>query len=234
MLLIQFYTIVGCLIDVYTLEGVCTRGDNLAVANCTRGCHTDKLRCSWWPRGGRRDCLSFSAEYNFHSKYQKTLGSRVMTTGHPMGLLYFPFMLCLFFFNERLNAVLNCVNNEKKLCYLMGDYNINILNYDSRSATVEFVDMLYSHAFLPLINRPTRITQNSATIIDNIFTNNIGESECGHNVILVTDISDHFPIFHIWKHTQIAQTDDTYISSRNYSHVNKLSFQQALSEIDWS
>ena len=78
------------------------------------------------------------------------------------------------------------------------------------------------------------ITQNSATIIDNIFTNNIGESECGHNGILVTDISDHFPIFHIWKHTQIAQTDDTYISSRNYSHVNKLSFQQALSEIDWS
>ena len=116
----------------------------------------------------------------------------------------------------------------------MGDCNIDILNYDSHSATAEFVDMLYSHAFLPLINRPTRITQNSATIIDNIFTNNIGESECGHNGILVTDISDHFPIFHIWKHTQIAQSDDTYISSRNYPHVNKLSFQQVLSEIDWS
>ena len=71
MLLIQFYTIVGCLIDVYTLEGICTRGDNLAVADCTRGCHTDKLRCSWWPRGGRRDCLSFSAKYNFHSNIKK-------------------------------------------------------------------------------------------------------------------------------------------------------------------
>ena len=131
-------------------------------------------------------------------------------------------------YNERLNAVLNCVNNERKLCYLMGDYNINILNYDSHSATVEFVDMLYSNAFLPLINRPTRITQNSATIIDNIFTNNIREPECSHNGILVTDISDHFPIFHIGKNTQIAQTGDTYISSRNYSNVNKLSFQQAL------
>ena len=116
----------------------------------------------------------------------------------------------------------------------MGDYNINILNYDSHSATVEFVDMLHSSAFLPLINYPTRITQNSATVIDNIFTDNIGEPECGHNGILVTDITDHFPIFHFWKHTQIAQTGDTYISSQNYSHVNKLSFQQALSEIDWS
>ena len=149
-------------------------------------------------------------------------------------VIYRPPNTDTWIFNEKLNAVLNCVNNERKLCYLMGDYNIDILNYDSHSATAEFVDMLYSHAFLPLINRPTRITQNSATIIDNIFTNNIGESECGHNGILVSDISDHFPIFHIWKHTQIAQSDDTYISSRNYSHVNKLSFQQALSEIDWS
>ena len=97
----------------------------------------------------------------------------------------------------------------------MGDYDINILIYDSHSATAEFVDMLYSHVFLPMINRPNRITQNSATIIDNIFPNNIGESECGHSGILVTDITDHFPIFHIWKHTQIAQTDDNYISSRN-------------------
>ena len=116
----------------------------------------------------------------------------------------------------------------------MEDYNINILNYDTHSTTVEFVDMLYSHAFLPLMNPPTRITQNSATIIDNIFTYNIRELECGQNGILVTDISDHFPIFHIGKKTQIARTGDTYISSRNYSHVNKLSSQQALTEIDWS
>ena len=95
-------------------------------------------------------------------------------------------------FNERLNAVLNCVNNERKLCYLMGDYNVNILNYDYHSATAEFVDMLYSHAFLLLINRPTRTTQTPATIIDNIFTNNIVEPEWGHNGILVTDINDHF------------------------------------------
>ena len=56
----------------------------------------------------------------------------------------------------------------------MGDYDIKILTYDTHAATVEFVDMLYSHAFLPLINRPTRITQNSTTIIDNISTKNIG------------------------------------------------------------
>ena len=136
-------------------------------------------------------------------------------------------------FTEKLGVLLDCIRNEKKLCYLIGDYNIDILNYDSHSATADFVDMLYSHAFLPLINRPTRITLNSATILDNIFTNNIGELECGQNGILVTDISDHFPIFHIGKNIQISEPCETYVTSRNYSHVNKLSFQQALTEIDW-
>ena len=115
----------------------------------------------------------------------------------------------------------------------MGDYDINILNYDTHSVTAEFVDMLYSLAFLPLIV-PLWSFKIPATILDNIFTNSVGEPECGHNGILETDISDHSPIFHIGKNTQLAQTGDTYISSRNYSHVNKLSLQQAFPDIDWS
>ena len=55
----------------------------------------------------------------------------------------------------------------------MGDYNINILNIATHSATADFVDSTYSYGFSPLIKRPTRITRSSATIIDNIFTNNL-------------------------------------------------------------
>ena len=43
--------------------------------------------------------------------------------------------------------------------------------------------------------------------------NNIGDPECGHDGILATDISDHFPIFHIGKNTKKSQVGDTYISS---------------------
>ena len=123
-------------------------------------------------------------------------------------------------------VVLECISSAKKRCYLNVDYNINVLNYDNHSATAEFVDMLFSHAFLSLINCPSRITQNSATIIDTIFTNDIGEWECIQNGIIVTDI-------YIGHNTQVMESDETYRISRNYSNVSKLSFQQALSEIDW-
>ena len=47
--------------------------------------------------------------------------------------------------------------------------------------------------FFPLITRPTRITSNTATLIDNIFTNHL--NNYSFSGLLFTDISDHLPIF---------------------------------------
>ena len=51
----------------------------------------------------------------------------------------------------------------------MGDYNINLSNYGKHNETNEFVDMLHASLFISLINRPTRVQKESATLIDNIF-----------------------------------------------------------------
>ena len=99
--------------------------------------------------------------------------------------------------------LLDSVKQENKLCYFLGDYNINILNYETHRAIADFVDIFYSYAIFPLINRPTRITSNSAILIDNIFTNNLAALEKSTNGILVFDISDHFPVFHINPYKEI-------------------------------
>ena len=81
--------------------------------------------------------------------------------------------------------------------HIMGDFNINLLNSSSHSHTNEFVNTMFSSSFSPLINRPTRISDSTATLIDNIFTNHHGGSGEYLSGILPTDISDHFTIFHI-------------------------------------
>ena len=116
----------------------------------------------------------------------------------------------------------------------MGDFNINILKYESHNATASFVDLLLSYACVPLINRPTRFTATSATAIDNIITNNLMDLENDHRGILICDISDHFPIFHITNKMSSNITSDKYITSRNYSYRNKMSFQNDVSVLDWS
>ena len=52
---------------------------------------------------------------------------------------------------------------------------------------------------MPLITKPTRVTKSTATLIDNIFTNNANKT--GHQSgILLNDISDHLPSFTITEH----------------------------------
>ena len=107
-----------------------------------------------------------------------------------------------------------------------------ILNFMNLSE--DFNDTMFSYGFIPLITRPTRVTQSSATLIENIFTNQLvdphNESMQG---ILITDISDHYPIFHMTKSIKKREAE-VKISRRNYNMKNKDKFVQLMSAVDWS
>ena len=75
-------------------------------------------------------------------------------------------------FTNYVSKCLSKVDKEKKECYLSGDFNIDLLKYDSNNKYSEFVNTITSFGFLPHILQPTRITDHSATIIDNIYSNN--------------------------------------------------------------
>ena len=115
----------------------------------------------------------------------------------------------------------------------MGDYNINILNYDVHAPTGEFVDTMSSYAFVPLINRPTRVTVTSATLIDNIFTNNFENLENSFQGVLVTDISDHYPISYINCVNKVIE-NERFVERRIYNENSKQAFFSELENIDWS
>ena len=77
----------------------------------------------------------------------------------------------------------------------MGDINIDMLKMNQVSSVGKFMNQLFSSSLYPLITKPTRIMDKSATLIDNILTNSLDDNNM--NGILITDISDHFPVFTI-------------------------------------
>ena len=85
----------------------------------------------------------------------------------------------------------------------MGDFNIDLIKYGTDSSTCEFYDFLTSYSFRPLILQPTRVTSKTATLIDNIFINDISCQSTGGNV--TSSISDHFFQFSV---TDILQKLD--------------------------
>ena len=54
---------------------------------------------------------------------------------------------------------------------LRGDFNLDILNYDNNENTLNLLNSLTSQSLIPLITKPSRITNQTATLIDNIFIN---------------------------------------------------------------
>ena len=72
-------------------------------------------------------------------------------------------------FIEYLSSVADRINQENKTCIIMGDFNTDLLELESHSATDSFLNTLGSHFFQPYILQPTRIKDHSATLIDNIF-----------------------------------------------------------------
>ena len=90
-----------------------------------------------------------------------------------VGCLYRPPDASLNDFNRSIEDFLSATSFENKLhvSYIMGDFNINILN--SHQPTNEFINLMTSNSLYPLISKPTRITSSTTTLIDNLFTNNL-------------------------------------------------------------
>ena len=149
-----------------------------------------------------------------------------------IGVIYHPPNTDVELFNDKLTDIIRKIKSEKKLCYLAGDYNLNLLNAETHSSTSEFIEMMFSNMFYPMINKPTRVTSHSASLIDNIFIN------CTHNKdhisgILYTDISDHFPIFIIDKSSKCVEPPK-FRYTRVYSAKNINAFKNILGQSTWN
>ena len=94
-----------------------------------------------------------------------------------------------------LVKLLENISKEQKSIFLLGDFNVNLLNYNEHIQTNEFLDSLASNSFIPLILQPTRITSHSNTLIDNVFSNVIDPDIISGN--LTGTITDYLPQFAI-------------------------------------
>ena len=109
-----------------------------------------------------------------------------------MGVIYRHPSMDLTDFNcNYLNKLLENISKEQKSIFLLGDFNVNLLNYNEHNQTNRFVDSLASNSFIPLILQQTRITSHYNTVIDNIFSNVIDPDIKSGN--LTATISDHLP-----------------------------------------
>ena len=83
----------------------------------------------------------------------------------------------------------NSLSDEKE-CIVLGDFNFDLLKIDSPSKS--WLDLMESVNFKQLVKDPTRVTLNSATLIDHAFSNT--PQNMSSVTVPIYAISDHYPV----------------------------------------
>ena len=139
-------------------------------------------------------------------------------------------------FKDDLEKTLHIIDKESCNSFICGDFNVDGLKIDTDLKTSDFYECLMTSNFIPTVTLPTRITDTTMTLIDNIFMKfdrkNIHEMVVSGNIY--SDISDHLPNF-------IIIDDGNYRSSKNdrpnvrlFGERNLARFVESFSNADWN
>ena len=135
------------------------------------------------------------------------------------------------FNDEVLSILMEKIGREGKNIFLLGDFNVNLMNSPYDIQTGQFFDILTSNLMVPHITLPTRITTSSTTLIDNIFSNSLNFRD-GLSGNLTSKMSDHYAQFLI-----IASNCHKVLSKHNQykrdtKNVDRDNFTLDLLDID--
>ena len=132
-------------------------------------------------------------------------------------------------FTDDMNRILHSLHLERNSCIVTGDFNINMLSLDNRKQN--FLHMTECYGLRQLINRPTRVTSTTSSLIDHIYTN-ISSYNIQSGCINV-EIADHFPVYAIFEKFKSPASNKKYVTCRNFLHYSVQSFSDELMSEQW-
>ena len=102
---------------------------------------------------------------------------------------------------------------KDKPLVILGDFNIDLLSYNTNHNTDKFVNAMISNSFFPLVNKPTNFFRNSSTLIDHAWCNILNEKTQAS--ILDISESTHKPVLTVIPTALEHFVDDSGTTDRN-------------------
>ena len=79
---------------------------------------------------------------------------------------------------------------------MAGDFSMNLLDFKQNKKVQNFLNIMFGHSIMSVINKPPLVTKNTATPIDHIFINFVTTTKFKTGIIK-SDISDYFSVFFV-------------------------------------
>ena len=120
-------------------------------------------------------------------------------------------------FIKEFQPIVEKLDRENATVAISGDFNINLLLVNQREMYQEYFDLLISKGFLPQATLPTRFSSKSATLIDNIFLKTKGTNIETKSAIILSKLSDYFPLMVGIDITKSKQSNPKYVYTQEKS-----------------
>ncbi len=99
---------------------------------------------------------------------------------------------------ERYDTIVSKLLNTTNDVIVGSDLNFDLLKANVHKNTGDLIDNFFSCGLYPLITKPTHVMPTCATLIDNIFVNFKNDLNTLSSGVLVSSISDHYPVFMVY------------------------------------
>jgi hypothetical protein len=130
-------------------------------------------------------------------------------------------------FIDKLGEFLVSQANEETL--VLGDFNLN--QYSDKSQPFKLKSVIFNSGFKQVINRPTRITPTSETLLDLILTNT--PELMTTKGVWNSHLADHEITYIVRKRPKNLKDPITYKYLRNFKNLNQVQLKKSLSEAPW-
>lgn len=134
-------------------------------------------------------------------------------------------------FTDEMNEILSNFQRNSHETVLSGDFNIDLLQCNSKSNVSDYFAMVVANGFLPKITNPTRMTENNGTLIDNILVKMSTSFSPTTAAILHSDISDHLPCFVSLDYINTRCSATQYVITRPRDPTSIANFQEEISRL---
>ena len=114
---------------------------------------------------------------------------------------------------------------------IMGDFIINLINYNDDKNTGNFLETMFSQSFLPYIPTSTIVTKNTKTLINNIYYDKPLNNIISGNLSSI--ISDHLIQFLIETLDFSEKSSKMINKQRCYKNFDKLKFKADHVKVNW-
>ena len=135
-----------------------------------------------------------------------------------------PILVTIENFIQQINPIISKLSKENSHAIFTGDFNINLLEMNTRIKYQAYFDQFVTNDFYPKIVQPCRFTKKTGSVIDHTFCKLSENTSKSHSGILISNMSEHLQHFTCLDILSNQQKPPKYIIKEKHDEASLLSF----------